>query len=129
MIEGLTKEIEVGERYTGQVTRLMNFGAFVEILPGKEGMVHVSELDTQRVESVEAAVKVGDELEVMVVEIDRMGRVNLSRRAVLEGLSPEEVGSRSNGRSGGDRGPRDRGDRRGGDRDRGPRRPREFGRR
>ena len=135
MIEGLTKEVEVGERYTGHVTRLMNFGAFVEILPGKEGMVHVSELDTSRVESVEAAVKVGDELEVMVVEIDRMGRINLSRRAVLEDLSPEEVGSRSNGRSGGDRGPRnfdrDRrgGDRRGGDRDRGPRRPREFGRR
>ena len=129
MIEGLTKEIEVGERYTGQVTRLMNFGAFVEILPGKEGMVHISELDTTRVESVEAAVKVGDELEVMVVEIDRMGRVNLSRRAVLENLSPEEVGSRSNGRNGSDRGPRDRGDRRGGDRDRGPRRPREFGRR
>ena len=129
MIEGLTKEIEVGERYTGQVTRLMNFGAFVEILPGKEGMVHISELDTARVESVEAAVKVGDELEVMVVEIDRMGRVNLSRRAVLENLSPEEVGSRSNGRNGSDRGPRDRGDRRGGDRDRGPRRPREFGRR
>ncbi len=129
MIEGLTKEVEVGERYTGQVTRLMNFGAFVEILPGKEGMVHISELDTTRVESVEAAVKVGDELEVMVVEIDRMGRVNLSRRAVLENLSPEEVGSRSNGRNGSDRGPRDRGDRRGGDRDRGPRRPREFGRR
>ena len=130
MIEGLTKEVEVGERYTGHVTRLMNFGAFVEILPGKEGMVHVSELDTTRVESVEAAVKVGDELEVMVIEIDRMGRVNLSRRAVLEGLSPEDVASsRSNGRSSGDRGPRDRGDRRGGDRDRGPRRPREFGRR
>ncbi len=129
MVEGLTKEVEVGERYTGHVTRLMNFGAFVEILPGKEGMVHVSELDTQRVESVEAAVKVGDELEVMVVEIDRMGRVNLSRRAVLENLSPEEVGSRSNGRSSGDRGPRDRGPRDRGDRDRGPRRPREFGRR
>ena len=137
MIEGLTKEVEVGERYTGQVTRLMNFGAFVEILPGKEGMVHVSELDTTRVESVEAAVKVGDEIEVMVVEIDRMGRVNLSRRAVLEDLSPEDVASRSNGRNGSDRGPRsydrgprDRGgDRRGGDRDRGPRRPREFGRR
>ena len=137
MVEGLTKEVEVGERYTGQVTRLMNFGAFVEILPGKEGMVHVSELDTSRVESVEAAVKVGDEIEVMVVEIDRMGRVNLSRRAVLEDLSPEDVASRSNGRNGADRGPRsydrgprDRGgDRRGGDRDRGPRRPREFGRR
>ena len=128
MIEGLTKEIEVGERYAGTVTRLMNFGAFVEILPGKEGMVHISELDTTRVESVEAAVKVGDEVEVMVVEIDRMGRVNLSRRAVLEGLSPEDVASRSNGRSS-DRGPRDRGGRPGGDRDRGPRRPREFGRR
>ena len=130
MIEGLTKEIEVGERYTGHVTRLMNFGAFVEILPGKEGMVHISELDAARVESVEAAVKVGDEVEVMVIEIDRMGRVNLSRRAVLENLSPEDVASRSNGRSGGgDRGPRDRGGRPGGDRDRGPRRPREFGRR
>ena len=130
MIEGLTKEIEVGERYTGHVTRLMNFGAFVEILPGKEGMVHISELDATRVESVEAAVKVGDEVEVMVIEIDRMGRVNLSRRAVLENLSPEDVASRSNGRSGGgDRGPRDRGGRPGGDRDRGPRRPREFGRR
>ena len=128
MIEGLTKEIEVGERYTGHVTRLMNFGAFVEILPGKEGMVHISELDTTRVESVEAAVKMGDEVEVMVVEIDRMGRVNLSRRAVLENLSPEDVASRSNGRSS-DRGPRDRGGRPGGDRDRGPRRPREFGRR
>ena len=129
MIEGLTKEVEVGERYAGKVTRLMNFGAFVEILPGKEGLVHVSELDTTRVESVEATVKVGDELEVMVVEIDRMGRINLSRRAVLEDLSPEDVASRSNGRNGTDRGPRDRGDRRGGDRDRGPRRPREFGRR
>ena len=138
MIEGLTKDAEVGERYTGKVTRLMNFGAFVEILPGKEGMVHVSELDTKRVESVESAVQVGDELEVMVVEIDRMGRINLSHRAVLEDLSPEEVASRSNGRSGGgdrDRGPRDRdrgGDRRfggGGGGDRGPRRPREFGRR
>ena len=133
MIEGLTKEIEVGERYTGHVTRLMNFGAFVEILPGKDGMVHISELDSTRVESVESVVNVGDEVEVMVIEIDRMGRVNLSRRAVLENLSPEDVASsRPNGRSGGDRGPSDRGGRpgdRGGDRDRGPRRPREFGRR
>ena len=103
MIEGLTKEVQVGERYTGKVTRLMNFGAFVEILPGKDGMVHVSELDTQRVDSVESAVKIGDELEVMVIEIDRMGRVNLSRRAVLEDLSPEDAAERSNGRSGGDR--------------------------
>ncbi len=130
MIEGLTKEVQVGERYTGKVSRLMSFGAFVEILPGKDGMVHVSELDTKRVESVESVVKVGDELEVMVIEIDRMGRVNLSRRAVLEDLSPEEVAaSRPSARNGGSR--EGGGDRRpgGGNRDRGPRRPREFDRR
>ncbi len=122
MIEGLTKEIHVGDRYSGKVSRIMSFGAFVEILPGKDGMVHVSELDTKRVESVESAVKIGDELDVMVIEIDRMGRVNLSRRAVLEGLSPEEAAaSRPQARNGG-------GDRRP-DRDRGPRRPREFDRR
>ena len=130
MIEGLTKEVQVGERYTGKVSRLMSFGAFVEILPGKDGMVHVSELDTKRVESVESVVKVGDELEVMVIEIDRMGRVNLSRRAVLENLSPEEVAaSRPPARNGGSR--EGGGDRRpsDGNRDRGPRRPREFDRR
>ncbi len=88
MIQNLTKEIEVGEIYTGKVTRLMNFGAFVEILPGREGMVHISELADYRVASVEDAVKVGDEVMVMVIEIDQMGRVNLSRRAVLEGTAP-----------------------------------------
>ncbi len=128
MIEGLTKEIHVGDRYTGKVSRIMSFGAFVEILPGKDGMVHVSELDTKRVESVESAVKIGDELDVMVIEIDRMGRVNLSRRAVLEGLSPEEAAaSRPQARNGG--GSRDGGGDRRPDRDRGPRRPREFDRR
>ena len=131
MIEGLTKEVQIGERYSGKVTRIMNFGAFVEILPGKDGMVHISELDTKRVDSVESVVKIGDEVEVMVVEIDRMGRVNLSRRAVLEDLSPEDVAAarppsrNGGGRDNGDRGPR-RPDR---DRDRGPRRPREFERR
>ncbi|MEE8518868.1 MAG: polyribonucleotide nucleotidyltransferase [Dehalococcoidia bacterium] len=132
MVEGLTKEVEVGQRYTGKVSRLMNFGAFVEILPGKDGLVHISELDVNRVPSVEDVVKVGDEIEVMVTEIDRMGRVNLSRKAILEGLSPEEVaaasasrgGDRGGDRNGGGRG----GDRRpGGDRDRGPRR--EYNRR
>ena len=84
IIEGLTKEAEVNGVYTGKVTRLMNFGAFVEILPGKEGLVHISELADYRVASVEDVVKVGDEITVKVMEIDDMGRLNLSRRAVLE---------------------------------------------
>lgn len=87
IIEGLTKEVEVGSTYTGKVTRIVNFGAFVEILPGKEGLVHISELADYRVPSVEDVVKVGDEIMVKVTEIDRMGRVNLSRRAVYEGHS------------------------------------------
>ncbi|MEK7216644.1 MAG: polyribonucleotide nucleotidyltransferase [Chloroflexota bacterium] len=85
MIEALTKEVEPGQVYTGKVTRTMNFGAFVEIAPGKEGMVHISELADYRVGSVEDVVHVGDEIMVQVIEIDRMGRINLSRRAVLEG--------------------------------------------
>jgi polyribonucleotide nucleotidyltransferase len=83
IIEGLTREAEVGAIYTGKVTRLMNFGAFVEILPGKEGLVHISELADYRVANVEDVVKVGDEIMVKVIEIDNQGRVNLSRRAVL----------------------------------------------
>ena len=83
IIENLTREVEVGEVYTGKVTRLMDFGAFVEVLPGKEGLVHISELADYRVASVGDVVKVGDEIMVKVVEIDRMGRINLSRRAVL----------------------------------------------
>ena len=118
MVEGLTKEIEVGTQYSGKITRLMNFGAFAEILPGKEGLIHISELDTTRVPSVEDVVKVGDEVDVMVIEVDRMGRINLSRRAVLEGKSPEDVkanaGPASRNGGGGDRGGRggDRGPRR-----------------
>jgi polyribonucleotide nucleotidyltransferase len=99
-IEGLIKEIEVGEVYTGKVTRLMNFGAFVEILPGKEGLVHISELSDQRVPSVEEVVKVGDEVTVMVIELDRMGRVNLSRRAVLQGISKDQVKERASSGAG-----------------------------
>jgi len=83
IIENLTRDVEVGEVYTGKVTRLMDFGAFVEVLPGKEGLVHISELADYRVASVGDVVKVGDEIMVKVVEIDRMGRINLSRRAVL----------------------------------------------
>ncbi|MBI2848523.1 MAG: polyribonucleotide nucleotidyltransferase [Chloroflexi bacterium] len=91
MIERLTRDVEVGGIYTGTVTRTTNFGAFVEILPGKEGLVHISELAEQRVPNVDEVVKVGDEITVMVTEIDRMGRVNLSRRAVLQGAKRPEV--------------------------------------
>jgi len=87
IIEGLTKAAEVGNTYTGKVTRLLNFGAMVEILPGKEGLVHISELADYRVSKVEDIVKIGDEIMVKVIGIDGLGRVNLSRRAVSEKLS------------------------------------------
>ncbi len=87
MVEALTKEVVVGETYMGTVTRLMNFGAFVAILPGKEGLVHISQLAPQRVEKVEDVVKIGDEIMVKVMEIDSQGRVNLSRKAVLGGIA------------------------------------------
>ena len=86
-IESLTRDVEVGAVYTGKVTRLTTFGAFVEILPGKEGLVHISELADYRVAKVEDIVKVGDEIMVKVIEIDHMGRVNLSRRAVFSDSS------------------------------------------
>ena len=85
MIRGLTKEVLIGEQYEGPVTRIMTFGAFVEILPGKEGLVHISELAEHRVNRVEDEVNVGDRVKVLVVEIDNLGRINLSRRALLEG--------------------------------------------
>jgi len=87
IIENLTREVEIGGIYTGKVTRLLNFGAMVEILPGKEGMVHISELADYRVSKVEDVVKAGDEIMVKVIGIDELGRVNLSRRAVFEKLS------------------------------------------
>ena len=83
MIEDVTAEAVPGKTYTGKVTRIMNFGAFVEILPGKEGLVHISQLSTERVEKVEDIVSVGDEIVVKVTEIDQKGRINLSRKAVL----------------------------------------------
>ena len=84
IIEGLTKDIEVGSIYTGKVSRILNFGAMVEILPGKEGLVHVSELAETRVAKVEDVVKLGDEITVKVIEVDHMGRINLSRKAMFE---------------------------------------------
>ncbi len=88
MIEGIVREVQVGETYRGRITRLMNFGAFVEVLPGKEGLVHISEL-AERGTRLEDVVKVGDEMEVRVKEIDSLGRINLTRRGVPGG--PPEV--------------------------------------
>ena len=84
IIEGIAKEVEVGQMYMGKVTRIMNFGAFVEILPNKEGMVHISKLANERVEKVEDVVKVGDEIIVKVIEIDEQGRINLSKKDAVE---------------------------------------------
>jgi polyribonucleotide nucleotidyltransferase len=83
-VESLVAEVEVGKLYQGMVTRIMNFGAFVEVLPGKEGLVHISQLGPERYHRVEDAVNVGDKVWVKVVEIDEMGRVNLSRRKAME---------------------------------------------
>jgi polyribonucleotide nucleotidyltransferase len=84
MIRALTEEVEVGKIYQGKVKRIMNFGAFCEILPGKEGLVHVSELADKYVSKVEDVVKIGDEFPVKVIEIDEQGRINLSRKRALE---------------------------------------------
>ncbi len=92
IIETIAKDPEVGAIYKGVVTRLMSFGAFVEIAPGKEGMVHISQLDVKRTEKVEDVVNVGDEIIVKVLPVDDQGRLNLSRRDALievEGLVPE----------------------------------------
>jgi len=90
-IEMLTESPEVGRIYTGKVVGMKNFGVFVEISPGQDGMVHISQLDTQRVNQVEDVVNMGDEITVMVTEIDKNGKIRLSRRAVLEGWSAEEA--------------------------------------
>ncbi len=83
-VESLVAEVEVGKVYLGTVTRIMSFGAFVEILPGKEGMIHISQLGPERYQQVTDAVKVGDKVWVKVVEIDDQGRINLSRRKAME---------------------------------------------
>jgi len=113
-IESLTESPQIGHIYTGKVVRTADFGAFVEILPGIDGMVHISQLDSERVNKVEDLTHVGDELTVMVTAIDENGKVRLSRQAVLEGWTPEEALAhdrpghssnsgerRSSGRSGG----------------------------
>jgi polyribonucleotide nucleotidyltransferase len=82
-IELLLKDVEIGEIYEGTVKRIMNFGAFIEILPGKEGLLHISKMENHRVEKVEDVMNIGDNVKVKVVEIDNMGRINLSRKELL----------------------------------------------
>ncbi len=120
-VQALTAEPEIGRIYTGKVVRTTDFGAFVEFLPGQDGLVHISQLADYHVASVEDVAKVGDEIMVMVIDIDNTGRVRLSRQAVLEGWTAEEArehdrrpsgGGRSGGRGGDSRGG-SRGDSRG----------------
>lgn len=84
MIEGIAKDVEPGQIYLGKVMRITSFGAFVEFLPGKEGLVHISKLDKKRVEKVEDVVNVGDEILVKVIDVDKQGRINLSRKDAME---------------------------------------------
>ena len=84
MIERLVKSPEVGKTYKGTIKRMMDFGVFVEFLPGREGLLHISQIDHKRVNKVEDVFKLGDEVEVKLMEIDDMGRYNLSRKALIE---------------------------------------------
>ena len=116
-VEAFGESVIIGNIYTGQVVRIENFGVFVNLLPGVDGLVHISQLASERVEKVEDVCGIGDELTVMATDIDSNGKIRLSRQAVLEGWSAEEArekdkGGRSGGSSRG--GPRGGGDRRGG---------------
>ncbi len=116
MIEELTEEAELGHIYTGKVVRVTDFGAFVEILPGTDGMVHISQLADHRVDTVRDVVNVGDEIMVMVTDVSPEGKIRLSRRAVLEGWTLEQAQAAD--RPGGGRGHKGGGDRRNGNRSR-----------
>ncbi|MDY6846301.1 MAG: polyribonucleotide nucleotidyltransferase [Chloroflexota bacterium] len=96
-IERLTEEVEVGRIYTGKVVRVVDFGAFVEILPGQDGLVHISQLDTSHINKVSDVVKEGDEITVMVTNVDNQGKIRLSRQALLEGWTLEEAKAHDSG--------------------------------
>ncbi|MEP6894143.1 MAG: polyribonucleotide nucleotidyltransferase [Chloroflexota bacterium] len=121
-IAGLGENAVIGNIYTGQVVRIADFGAFVQILPGMDGLVHISQLASERVNKVEDVVSMGDEITVMVTDIDPQGKIRLSRQAVLEGWTAEEARAKdgprksSGPRPGGDRGGDRGGNRGGGDR-------------
>jgi polyribonucleotide nucleotidyltransferase len=106
-VRALTEEVEVGHIYTGTVRRIVDFGCFVEILPGKEGLVRTSQLADYQVTRPEDVVSIGDEITVMAIEVDSQGRVNLSRRAALSGEMPSaaEIESDRNAGRGPGRGP------------------------
>jgi len=126
-IESIGETAQIGRIYTGKVVRIADFGAFVEILPGTDGLVHISQLDSERVNKVEDLVQLGDEITVMVIGIDPMGKIRLSRQAVLEGWTAEEAQEHDKkpsgsgrpgggGRPGGNRSDRHDNNRRGGNR-------------
>ncbi|MFO7661294.1 MAG: polyribonucleotide nucleotidyltransferase [Chloroflexota bacterium] len=124
-IHTLSHDPEPGEVFTGKVVRITDFGAFVELTPGQDGMVHISQLSSEHLQRVEDAIKMGDEIMVMVTEVSSEGKIRLSRRAVLEGWSLEEARAQDSPRK--SSGPRSNGGGRGGDRrdrDRGGRPPR-----
>jgi polyribonucleotide nucleotidyltransferase len=118
IIRGITEDPEIGRVYQGTVRRVVPFGAFVEISPGKDGLVHISELEPKRVERVEDVINEGDSVLVKVIGIDREGKIKLSRKQALPGYVPSEEDS--SGDRGGDRGDRGRGGDRGGSRGRRP---------
>jgi polyribonucleotide nucleotidyltransferase len=126
IIKGLTAEPEVGATYKGPVQRITDFGAFIELMPGTDGLLHISEMDHKRVERVTDVMKEGDLVEVKVISVDRDGKVRLTRRELLpfpEGEEGERARERiQQAREQGSGPPR-----RGGDRDRGPRRDRDGG--
>src|SRR5207302_5561669 len=117
-VEALTEEVRIGKVYEGRVTSIKDFGAFIEILPGRDGLCHISELDDKYVEKVENVCKVGDRLQVKVIAIDDQDRVKLSRKALLREQNKGAGGGEAPPGGGGGGGPRREG---GGDR--GPRRP------
>src|SRR4029077_10781709 len=103
-VEALTEEVKVGKVYDGRVTSVKEFGAFIEILPGRDGLCHISELDDKYVDKVESVCKVGDRMQVKVIAIDDQDRVKLSRKALLREQNPAGAGG----------GPREGGGERGG---------------